>query len=149
LAEKLPETNQRVELHTAPEVNERIRQQSEANVASCAGASREVISDRLRAIEREWDMERTLEANAATVVLLGTALGFAINKKWFAFSGLAAAFLLQHALQGWCPPVPFWRRRGVRTQREIFEEKMALKVLRGDFEPTADPQEALAQARRP
>jgi hypothetical protein len=45
--------------------------------------------------------------------------------------------------------VPFWRGRGVRTQREIYEEKTALKVLRGDFEPTADPQEALAQARRP
>jgi hypothetical protein len=75
LAEKLPDTNERVELHTAPEVNKRIRQQTEANVAGCAGAGREVISDRLRAIEREWDMERTLEVNAATVVLLGVTLG--------------------------------------------------------------------------
>jgi hypothetical protein len=149
LAEKLPDTNERVELHTAPEINESIRQQIEANVASCAGANREVISDRLHAIEREWDMERTLEANAATVVLLGTALGFAFNKKWFALSGFAATFLLQHALHGWCPPVPFWRRRGVRTQREIYEEKTALKVLRGDFQPTTDPRKALAQARRP
>ena len=44
-------------------------------------------------------------------------------------------FLLQHAVQGWCPPVPFFRRRGVRTAREIEIERYALKALRGDFGP--------------
>lgn len=44
-----------------------------------------------------------------------------------------SAFLLQHALQGWCPPVPFFRKRGVRTPAEIAAERNALKLLRGDF----------------
>jgi hypothetical protein len=42
-------------------------------------------------------------------------------------------FLLQHAVQGWCPPLPLLRRLGVRTADEINEERYALKALRGDF----------------
>jgi hypothetical protein len=45
-----------------------------------------------------------------------------------------AGFLLQHAVQGWCPPVPVFRRLGFRTQTEIDYERYALKVLRGDFQ---------------
>jgi hypothetical protein len=48
---------------------------------------------------------------------------------------VVTTFLLQHALQGWCPPVPFFRKRGVRTMREIDTERYALKALRGDFGP--------------
>jgi hypothetical protein len=41
--------------------------------------------------------------------------------------------LFQHAVQGWCPPVPLLRRLGYRTSREIDIERVALKALRGDF----------------
>jgi hypothetical protein len=41
---------------------------------------------------------------------------------------------MQHALQGWCPPLPLLRRLGVRTQQEIERERYALKALRGDFD---------------
>lgn len=34
--------------------------------------------------------------------------------------------LLQHGLQGWCPPLPVLRRLGVRTRGEIDREKYAL-----------------------
>jgi hypothetical protein len=47
---------------------------------------------------------------------------------------LASGFLLQHALQGWCPPVSLFRRLGVRTSAEIEQERYALKALRGDFQ---------------
>ena len=49
-------------------------------------------------------------------------------------------FLFQHATQGWCPPVPLFRKLGVRTRSEIDREKYALKILRGDFHGFA-PQE--------
>jgi hypothetical protein len=48
-------------------------------------------------------------------------------------SGIVLSLLLQHAVQGWCPPLAVLRRRGVRTRREIEEERYALKALRGDF----------------
>ena len=41
--------------------------------------------------------------------------------------------MLQHALQGWCPPLPLFRRLGFRTQEEIARERYALKGMRGDF----------------
>jgi hypothetical protein len=43
---------------------------------------------------------------------------------------------VQHvtAVQGWCPPVSLFRRLGFRTQREIDEERFALKALLGHFQ---------------
>src|SRR5436190_144953 len=49
-----------------------------------------------------------------------------------------AGFLLQHALQGWCPPMATFRRLGVRTSYEIDYERYALKVLRRDFDVFRD-----------
>ena len=109
---------------------------------------REAIARRLEELDREWDIERTLEANAATVTLVSLGLGFTVDRRWFAFPVVVAAFLLQHALQGWCPPLPFFRRRGVRTEREINLERTALRILRGDFQPTTtDPHEAFRVAK--
>ena len=59
-----------------------------------------------------------------------------------ALSAAVMAFLLQHALQGWCPPVSFFRSRGVRAANEIDQEKYALKALHGVFDKICDATEA-------
>src|SRR5437879_739651 len=110
----LPATTARVPQNTPEHLNERIRRQTEANVARYA-ADPGAIDRRLEELDREWDIERTLEANAATVSLIGSVLGFTVDRRFFILPALVAGFLLQHAVQGWCPPVPFFRRRGVRT----------------------------------
>lgn len=74
-----------------------------------------------------------LEANAATLALSGTVLGILGDRRFLALPVMVTAFLLQHALQGWCPPLPILRRMGVRASGEINRERMALKMLRGDF----------------
>lgn len=148
IAERLPATSERVEQNTAPSINEWNRQRAEASVARYTGASQGEITQRLRELDHEWDIERVLEANASSVILLSVVLGFTTSRKWFFLTGVAAGFLLQHSLQGWCPPVVPWRRAGVRTTSEIEEERMALKTLRGDFQPTQDAAQALMQARR-
>ena len=76
-----------------------------------------------------------METNAAAIALTGTLLGLFVDKRFLAVPLVVSTFLLQHAVQGWCPPLPFFRRRGVRTMREIDEERYALKALRGDFGP--------------
>ena len=129
----LPSTVSRVPAHTDAEVNERIRQRTEQNIAHLRNASPAAITQRLQELEEEWDIERTLEANAATAVLVGLTLGATVDRKWFIFPAVVAGFLLQHAVQGWCPPLPVFRRYGVRTQTEIDYERYALKSLRGDF----------------
>jgi hypothetical protein len=147
LEEKMPPTDERVERNTADEVNERNQRQIEANVACYEGAHPETIAVRIQELEQEWDMERVLEANAAVVALIGLGLGFFVHRRWFLFPVAVAAFLLQHAVQGWCPPVAPWRRAGVRTQSEINDEITALRILRGDFRPSTQAPDALAQVR--
>lgn len=133
-----PATQDRVALNTSHTVNERIRRQTDRNVAHYATAGREEIDTRLKELDQEWDIERILEANASVLALAGVGLGATVSRRWLLLPGLVTAFLCQHALQGWCPPVPILRRLGVRTTKEINEERYALKALRGDFEQLAN-----------
>ncbi len=126
-------STQRVARHTAASVNEKIRRQIQDNIALYAAAGPAAIERRLGELDREWDIERTLETNAAAVSLLGTVLGASMDRRWFVLPGVVAGFLLQHALEGWCPPLPLFRRLGVRTRSEIDSERYALNALRGDF----------------
>jgi hypothetical protein len=118
------------------------------DVSRFVGADPVFIDERIRELEREWNVERTLEAKAATMSLAGIALGFTTDRRFFALPAIAAAFLLQHALQGWCPPLPLLRSMGIRTAKEIQDEIIALRILRGDFlERVETPERALASAR--
>ena len=130
----LPSTVERVPKHTSEAINEQIRRQTEENVDRYQNANDDEIQERLGELDREWDVERLLEANAATACLVGLTLGATVDRKWFVFPAVVAGFLLQHALQGWCPPLPVFRRMGVRTASEIDYERYALKALRGDFD---------------
>jgi hypothetical protein len=137
----IPETTTRVRKNTAEQVNESIRRQVEENVPCYASAGPQAIQRRLAELDREWDIERVLEANAASLSLAAVILGVLGSRKWFLLPGVIGGFLLQHAVQGWCPPVPVLRRMGFRTETEINRERYALKALRGDFrdvEPAAE-----------
>lgn len=124
-----PDTTRRVELHTNDEVNARIKELTLKNISLYGDKSKDEIRDRLRELDKEWDIERVLETNAAAAVIISTVLGFKVSKKWFMATGMVGGFLLQHAVQGWCPPVELFRRIGVRTNSEINYEKEALKNL--------------------
>lgn len=129
----------RVRSHTATAIQaqldrdlvERIRHLAQHADGSEGGHG--LLSRRLEELERESDMERTLEANAAALALAGTVLAALHSRRWLVLPGAVTSFLLQHALQGWCPPVALLRRLGIRTAREIATERYAIKALRGDF----------------
>jgi hypothetical protein len=123
--------------HTADHVNEEIRRRTEESVARCAAGGPEAIERRLAELDREWDIERTLEANAATLATVGAGLALTVDRRFALLPLVVGGFLLQHAVQGWCPPLPIFRRLGVRTQTEIEQERNALKALRGDFRPVS------------
>lgn len=130
----LPSTANRVPAHTEQSINEWIRQRTEENVARYRNAGPAAIERRLQELDAEWDIERTLEANAATASLICLMLGATVDRRWYFFPAVVTGFLLQHAIQGWCPPLPVFRRMGIRTSYEIDHERYALKALRGDFE---------------
>jgi len=120
-------TRERVPAHTDEEVNRRIERQIERRVRYYA-QHRDEIGGRLEELDEEWDIERAIEANAATIALTGVALGALVDRRFLLLPAAVCVFLLQHALQGWCPPVPVLRRLGFRTEREILEERLALKT---------------------
>ncbi len=144
----IPSTVERVPLNTDERWNEQIQRQTEQDIAAAAALGQGAMERRLGELDHEWDIERTLEANAATVSLVGVILGATVDRRFFLLPGLVGGFLLQHAIQGWCPPVPLFRRLGIRTQPEIERERYALKALRGDFQnvsATSDGTTAMVQ----
>jgi hypothetical protein len=118
----------RVRSSTAAHVNEEIDHQTDINIQRYKGKSKAEILERIKMLDKEWDVERVLEVNASTLALTGLVLGLTTNRKWFLLPGIVLPFLLQHGLQGWCPPLPLLRRLGIRTRGEIDREKYALKA---------------------
>lgn len=123
----------RVQKSTPAPLNARIEQETRQHLEEYTTERLHEMDDRIRELDREWDIERSLELNASVLALAGTALGIMVNKRWFALPILVGTFLTQHAIQGWCPPIPILRKLGFRTRKEIDKEKFALKALRGDF----------------
>jgi len=128
-------TINRVPLHTDWRSNRRIEVATGQRIQRCASNPHE-IDRRLRDLDREWDIERVLEANASALAFAGIAMASGGNRRWLLLPGLVTAFLFPHAVQGWCPPISLLRRMGIRTAREIEIERVALKLLRGDFDDT-------------
>jgi hypothetical protein len=130
----LPATSERVRLNTQEKINSRINDTTNENINYYKNTKKDVISSRIEDLNHEWDIEKVLEANAAIATLITISLGLRTKgKKWFVLSGVISGFLLQHAVQGWCPPLAIFRRMGIRTSTEINEEKLFLKYFRGDF----------------
>ena len=127
------DASDRVREHTASEVNARIDDAMRDRLFHYSTCSDEEITRRIDALDREWDLERYIEVLAPSVALSGLALGLLGRRKWFVLPAVVLSFLVQHAVQGWCPPLAGLRRLGVRSRREIDEERYALKALRGDF----------------
>ncbi len=140
----------RVRRSSTTSANKNIDQHTLRNIEQYSNASEERIAQRLNELSKEWDIERALEVNASTLALSGILLGAFKDKRWFILPGVVTAFLLQHGLQGWCPPLPLLRKLGLRTRQEIDEERYALKAMRGDFKDidhTSTSHEALQKAR--
>ncbi len=133
----VPSSTERVPRHTDPDVVHRIRRETERTVFYFAEHP-EGIALRLYELDREWDVERALEANAGTIAFLGALAAFIGGRRRAVLPMIVGGFLFQHALQGWCPPLPVLRRLGFRTPREIETERVALKMLRGDFGDVLD-----------
>ena len=122
----------RVRAHTTPALNERIDEKTRQRLLLlCGAAGWHPAPDGGTGSRMGCG---TLAGNQRFVpgVMAGLFLGITVNRKWLWVPSIVLPFLLLHGVQGWCPPLPLMRRLGIRTQREIDEEKYALKFLRGD-----------------
>ncbi len=137
----------RVRANTPPEINQAIDTEIAATVRFYASKTEYEIGKRIEELDNEWDIERLIEFRAAVISLIGVMLGLIRSRKWLLLPIIAATFLLQYAIQGWCPPVSILRRLGIRTRQEIDVEKYALKALRGDFDEISYQDSSIDRAK--
>ena len=141
----------RVKEATPSSINEKIDEDAWQRIASYLGKTEAEISARIHELNKEWDIERYLGVNMSTLALSGLVFNAATkNKNWLMLPTVVLGFFMQHAIQGWCPPLPLLRKLNIRTSKEIEQEKYALKLIRGDFDNlnnvSAEEMEKLKQA---
>lgn len=124
---------ERVRSSTSRSQNQKIDQEIISNIAKYSGQGSAAIESRINELDKKWDIERTLELNAGLIGLAGAILALTVNKKWAILPAVVTTFLVQHAIQGWCPPLPLFRMMGIKSRPELDREKYALKALRNDF----------------
>lgn len=124
--------------NTGFEINTEIDRRIVQCLEQHAEGASDQITEHIAELDREWDVERALQANAGAIALSGAVLAATVNPRWLAVPAVVFGFLFQHAVQGWCPPLPVLRRIGYRTRKEIDREKYGLKALRGDFDMIAN-----------
>lgn len=130
---KLQLTNkERIRSVTNPRINAKIDQRIEENIRRYAYQGEYEISQRIKELEQEWDIERALQLNSASLAIGGILLSFK-NKNWLFFSATVLSFMVMQAMKGYSPPIPLLRRMGLRTKQEIECEIFAMKYLKGDF----------------
>ncbi len=119
----------RIRSSTSDQNNQRIDAAMQQRLADYEGRPAAELEQRIAELDAEWDIERVLTLNASTLTLIGLVLGVKKDRRWLGLSATVMAFLLQHSLHGWCPPLPVFRALGVRTRGEIDTEKFALKAM--------------------
>lgn len=119
----------RVRANTTVKINQWIDQRTEGNIRFYSSRTTDEISRRISELDSEWVVERALEAMAASFALTGLTLSRSVDRKWLLVPSVVLSFLLLHAIQGWCPPLPILRRLGFRTRGEIDRERFELKSL--------------------
>jgi hypothetical protein len=104
----------------------------EQRLACLADAGPQAIEDRLTELEREWTAGRATKAAMGVVIVCGLALA-ALNPWWLILPAAGGLLLLSYLFErtSWLGVI--FHKMGFRTGFEVDHEKMALKVLRGDF----------------
>lgn len=119
-------TYDRVRNSTPDSINQKIDQKTQQNIQYYSRQNEMVIKSRIKELDHEWDIERVLALNASLFALTGVILGATVNKKWLILPTVITIFLAQHAIQGWCPPLPIFRKTGIRSRKEIDHERYSL-----------------------
>ncbi|HEV3436927.1 MAG TPA: hypothetical protein VG122_06190 [Gemmata sp.] len=104
----------------------------EQRLACLADAGPQAIEDRLAELDQEWTAGRMTKAAMGVVIVCGLALA-ALNPWWLILPAAGGLLLLSYLFgrTSWLGMI--FHQMGYRTGFEVDQEKMALKVLRGDF----------------
>lgn len=122
----------------------------EQRLAQTMDCGPNAINDRIEQLKREWTVGRMTKAVAASLVLVGSALALWVHVWFAALAALGGILLLQYLLtpKSWLGDL--MQIMGYRRKDEVEQERVALRVIRGDFRhlPTlaeAEDREAISR----
>lgn len=124
----------RIRNHSPKSFNKAIDKKTDAIMESTIQQGSLAIKERLKTLDKEWDIDRALMLlfSGGVSAQLATAMGKK-NKNWLWGPLIQSSFLMLHATLGWCPPVPLLRKLGFRTRFEIqAEREELLEALRSE-----------------
>jgi hypothetical protein len=91
------------------------------------------INNRLAQLDREWSVGRVTKVSAAILIGVSLALAFLVSPWWAILAGVTCLALLQYLVSTTSLLGEALHRMGFRSGCEIERERLALRVLRGDF----------------
>lgn len=119
------------------------------NIRFYGSLGREGIDERIRALEDEWDVERAVMVALSGAGVAGLIVGLVGSRVWRLLAWIALPLLFLFAQDKWKPSNGILKSLGLRSRKDILEEKYALKALRGDFRKVEiEPEEAVADKDR-
>ena len=115
----------RVRNMSSESANRRIDIRTQDSIERASAGGRAAMEQRLTELQQEWDVDRVLMLNFATLVF-AQLLAAKRDRRWLWGPLIQTPFLIMHATIGWCPPSLWFRPMGFRTRFEIQAEREAL-----------------------
>ena len=115
----------RVRNMSSESANRKIDIRTQHSIERASAGGRAAMEERLTELQQEWDVDRVLMLNFATLVF-AQLLAAKRDRRWLWGPLIQTPFLIMHATIGWCPPSLWFRPMGFRTRFEIQAEREAL-----------------------
>lgn len=122
----------RVRNMSTDRANRAIDAKTRESIERTSAGGRAAIEQRLEALQQEWDIDRILMANFATLVF-AQLVAATRDRRWLWGPLIQTPLLMMHATLGWCPPSLWFRPLGFRTRFEIQAEREALLRRLGEL----------------
>ena len=127
-----PDQFDRVRHMSTDNANRAIDSRTRESIERATAGGRAAIEQRLAALQQEWDIDRVLMVNFATLVF-AQLVAATRDRRWLWGPLVQTPFLTMHATLGWCPPSLWFRPMGFRTRFEIQAEREELLRRLGDL----------------
>lgn len=104
-----------------------------ARIARLAEQGPDAVNRRLSELNREWTVGRWVKAVCGLTLIAGLALALTVSPWWLLLVGVGGATLMQYLFFKRSVMGGLLTAAGVRSGAVIDDERLALRVLRGDF----------------
>lgn len=99
----------------------------------------EAVSERIRQLDREAEAECTVVSVLSGLGAFGLLMGLLGGRTFRLLAWISLPLLFAFSMGKWAPDAGVISRWGLRSRKEIEEERYALKALRGDFAKVQPP----------